>query len=144
MIDPLPGRLQENTFEVICSAKTRTMAIASMGRILTEYLIRIPLHWRRAPKWTSYSVGGCLTSRGGPRLSLPSLRQITMHWEELARRLAVPTSWIRDQVRSRSQDPLPHVTLGKYVRFLWGSPALEPWMRRRIVVGNNRRVERVR
>ena len=63
---------------------------------------------------------------------------------ELARRLAVSTSWVRDQVRSRSQDPLPHVNLGKYVRFLWGSPALELWIRRRIVVGNNRRVERVR
>jgi hypothetical protein len=63
---------------------------------------------------------------------------------ELARRLAVPMSWIRDQVRSRSQDPLPHVNLGKYVRFLWGSPALELWIRRRIVVENNRRVERVR
>jgi hypothetical protein len=63
---------------------------------------------------------------------------------ELARRLAVPTSWVRDQVRSRSQDPLPHVNLGKYIRFLWGSPALELWIRRRIVVGNNRRVERVR
>ena len=62
---------------------------------------------------------------------------------ELARRLAVPTSWVRDQVRSRSQDPLPHVNLGKYVRFLWGSPALELWIRRRIVMGNNRRVERV-
>jgi hypothetical protein len=62
---------------------------------------------------------------------------------ELARRLAVPTSWVRDQVRSRSQDPLPHVNLGKYVRFLWGSPALELWICRRIVVGNNRRVERV-
>src|SRR6266850_7538138 len=46
---------------------------------------------------------------------------------ELARRLTVPTSWIRDQVRARSQDPLPHVNLGKYVRFLWGSPALELW-----------------
>lgn len=62
---------------------------------------------------------------------------------ELARRLAVPTSWIRDQVRARSEDPLPHVNLGKYVRFLWGSPALELWIKRRIVVGNNRRVERV-
>src|SRR5208337_4444409 len=64
--------------------------------------------------------------------------------QELARRLTVPQSWIRDQVRARSQDPLPHVNLGKYVRFLWGSPALELWIRRRIVVGNNRRVERVR
>ena len=47
-------------------------------------------------------------------------------------------------VRARSEDPLPHVNLGKYVRFLWGSPALELWIRRRVVVGNNRRVERVR
>ena len=61
---------------------------------------------------------------------------------ELARRLTVPTSWIRDQVRARSEDPLPHVNLGKYVRFLWRSPALEEWIRRRIVVGNNRRLGR--
>lgn len=63
---------------------------------------------------------------------------------ELARRLTVPVSWIRDQVRARSEDPLPHVNLGKYVRFLWGSPALEQWIRRRIVVGNNRRLGRTR
>lgn len=63
---------------------------------------------------------------------------------ELARRLTVPTSWIRDQVRARSEDPLPHVNLGKYVRFLWGSPALELWISRRIVVGNNRRLGRTR
>ena len=62
---------------------------------------------------------------------------------ELARRLTVPPSWIRDQVRARSEDPLPHVNLGKYVRFLWGSPELEDWIRRRIVKGNNRRVGRV-
>ncbi len=63
---------------------------------------------------------------------------------ELARRLTVPTSWIRDQVRARSQDPLPHVNFGKYVRFLWGSPALELWIRRRIVVKDNRRLGRTR
>ena len=62
---------------------------------------------------------------------------------ELARRLTVPASWIRDQVRARSQDPLPHLNLGKYVRFLWGSPELEAWIARRIVKGNNRRVGRV-
>lgn len=62
---------------------------------------------------------------------------------ELARRWDVPVSWIRDQVRKRAQDPLPHVNLGKYVRFLWGSPELQEWIERRIVVGNNRRVGRV-
>ena len=62
---------------------------------------------------------------------------------ELARRWDVPVSWIRDQVRKRAEDPLPHVSLGKYVRFLWRSPELEAWIARRIVVGNNRRVGRV-
>ncbi len=62
---------------------------------------------------------------------------------ELARRWDVPVSWIRDQVRKRAEDPLPHVSLGKYVRFLWGSPELQAWIERRIVVGNNRRVGRV-
>jgi hypothetical protein len=62
---------------------------------------------------------------------------------ELAARWNVPASWIRDQVRSRAEDPLPHVNLGKYVRFLWGSPELEDWIARRIVKGNNRRVGRV-
>jgi hypothetical protein len=42
--------------------------------------------------------------------------------EELAKRWSVPESWVRDQVRRRAQDPLPHVRLGKYIRFEWGSP----------------------
>jgi hypothetical protein len=62
---------------------------------------------------------------------------------ELARRWDVPVTWIRDQVRQRAEDPLPHVNLGKYVRFLWGSPELQAWIERRIVIGNNRRVGRV-
>jgi hypothetical protein len=62
---------------------------------------------------------------------------------ELARRWDVPVSWIRDQVRKRAEDPLPHVSLGKYVRFLWGSPELQAGVERRIVMGNNRRVGRV-
>jgi hypothetical protein len=61
---------------------------------------------------------------------------------ELAHRLTVPVSWIRDRVRARAEDPLPHVNFGKYVRFLWGSPALELWIARRIVMGNNRRLGR--
>jgi hypothetical protein len=63
--------------------------------------------------------------------------------KELAARWHVPESWVRDYVRSRVDDPLPHVNFGKYVRFLWGSPELEDWVARRIVMGNNRRVERV-
>ena len=62
---------------------------------------------------------------------------------ELAKRWRVPESWVRDYVRTRTDDPVPHVNFGKYVRFLWGSPELEDWVARRIVRGNNRRVERV-
>ena len=53
--------------------------------------------------------------------------------ERLAQRWCLPESWIREQVRSRSTDPLPHVKFGKYVRFRWGSPELEAWAERRIV-----------
>src|SRR5208283_3922909 len=42
--------------------------------------------------------------------------------KELAARWALPESWVREQVRSRAADPLPHIRFGKYVRFRWGSP----------------------
>jgi excisionase family DNA binding protein len=52
--------------------------------------------------------------------------------EELAARLAVPPSWIRektrDRARQRDHDPLPVVRLGKYVRFSWA--AVEAWLQR--------------
>jgi hypothetical protein len=54
--------------------------------------------------------------------------------EELAERLRVPASWVREQTRSRALegDPLPHLRLGRYIRFRWGSPELEAWLRRRL------------
>jgi hypothetical protein len=55
--------------------------------------------------------------------------------KELARRWALPESWVRDQVRGNKSDPLPHVRFGKYVRFRWGSPELDEWAERRIVSG---------
>lgn len=51
--------------------------------------------------------------------------------EELAQRWRVPESWIREQVRSRCSDPIPHVRLGRYVRFSWGSSDLNDWWARR-------------
>jgi hypothetical protein len=62
--------------------------------------------------------------------------------KELALRWSLPESWVRDQVRRRSPDPLPHVRFGKYVRFRWGSPELEGWAQRRIVGGNGSRDKR--
>jgi hypothetical protein len=50
---------------------------------------------------------------------------------ELAKRWSVPETWIRDQVRSRAQDPIPCVRLGKYIRFEWGGEPLQEWWARR-------------
>lgn len=51
---------------------------------------------------------------------------------ELAARLAVPQTWVRektrDRARQRDRDPLPVVRLGKYVRFSWA--AVEAWIAR--------------
>ncbi len=62
---------------------------------------------------------------------------------ELAARWKLPVSWIREQVRSRSADPLPHIRFGKYVRFRWGSPELEEWAERRIITASNRKAGRI-
>lgn len=63
--------------------------------------------------------------------------------KELARRWAVPETWVRERVRSRDADPLPHIRLGKYVRFRWGSPEMEEWAERRIINRHNRDMGRV-
>ena len=37
--------------------------------------------------------------------------------EEVAQLLKVPTSWVYERCRASAQDPLPHIKLGKYLRF---------------------------
>jgi hypothetical protein len=61
---------------------------------------------------------------------------------EVAARLNVPESWVRDQVRARASEPMPHVRFGKYVRFRWHSPELATWADRRMVSGHNQVVSR--
>jgi hypothetical protein len=52
--------------------------------------------------------------------------------EQLAGKLCVPPTWVREKTRERARvrdkDPLPVVRLGKYVRFSW--PAVEAWLAR--------------
>ena len=56
--------------------------------------------------------------------------QVLLTPEQLAERLAVPVSWVREKTRERGrvrdEDPLPVVRLGKYVRFLWKD--VEAWI----------------
>jgi len=49
---------------------------------------------------------------------------------ELAKRLSLPESWIRDQVRTRAIDPIPCFRFGRYVRFEWLHPELANWLQR--------------
>ena len=51
--------------------------------------------------------------------------------DELARRWNLPATWIREQTRSRALDPIPHLRMGRYVRFEYGSPDLAKWLERR-------------
>lgn len=57
----------------------------------------------------------------------------------LAERWAVPETWIREQTRSRAEDAIPCVRLGRYVRFEFGSPALQEWWNRRRSVSRKKR-----
>ena len=51
---------------------------------------------------------------------------------ELARRLAVKESWVVEaSKRSRTNDPIPCIRLGKHRRYLWDSPELLAWLDRR-------------
>ena len=74
------------------------------------------------------TTGAQLGAQNGPLVS-PFFEVLTA--EELAERWRVPPSWIREQCRSRCLDPIPHVCLGRYVRFSWGSPELNQWWNRR-------------
>jgi|HubBroStandDraft_4_1064222.scaffolds.fasta_scaffold328480_2 excisionase family DNA binding protein len=61
-----------------------------------------------------------------------STSSILLTPQQLAERLAVRPSWIREKTRERARvrdkDPLPVVRLGKYVRFRWS--AVEAWLSR--------------
>ena len=48
----------------------------------------------------------------------------------LAGRWHVSPSWVKKSTVS-PEDPLPHIKLGRYVRFLWDSPELNLWLSRR-------------
>ncbi len=56
----------------------------------------------------------------------------TIDAQQLAERWRVPKTWVRNWTRQGyANDPIPHVKLGKYVRFEWGSTALMEWWNRR-------------
>jgi hypothetical protein len=65
-------------------------------------------------------------------LSENSSSPVLIDAPELAHHWRVPVSWVRDKTRSRTarEDRIPHVRLGRYVRFRWPSPELDAWLER--------------
>jgi excisionase family DNA binding protein len=45
---------------------------------------------------------------------------------EIASALKVPVSWIYDRVRRSGAEQIPHIKLGKYLRFRWDS--VQRWL----------------
>jgi predicted DNA-binding transcriptional regulator AlpA len=66
------------------------------------------------------------------KAKLSESKQVLLTPEQLAERLAVPSSWIREKCRERARlrdsDPLPCISLGKYVRFDWNE--VQAWLQR--------------
>jgi hypothetical protein len=79
---------------------------------------------------------------GVPRLLLPKEKSFVIPVEvidsaELAKRLNVPETWVRSRTNpKRTSDPIPHLRLGRYVRFSWGSEQLHEWLNRQLVSTN--------
>ena len=48
----------------------------------------------------------------------------------LAERWRVTPGWIRKQCTA-AEDRIPHLKMGRYTRFLWGSPDLSKWLEKR-------------
>lgn len=66
----------------------------------------------------------------------------SLNCAQLGAKLNMPETWVREHVRERVADPIPHLKLGKYVRFAWGSPELAAWLERRMVGGHVKKVVR--
>jgi excisionase family DNA binding protein len=47
---------------------------------------------------------------------------------EIAAFLKVPVSWVYERTRRRGMERLPHVKLGKYLRF--SMPEVQEWLRK--------------
>jgi len=56
-----------------------------------------------------------LTTESARRMSPEPEALLTVH--EVAELLRVPTSWVYERTRRRGMDRLPHIKIGKYLRF---------------------------
>lgn len=59
---------------------------------------------------TSTDIAPPISVLNGPSVEIIDSKELASRWR-------LPESWVRDRVRTRSDDPLPHVKVGRYVRF---------------------------
>lgn len=64
--------------------------------------------------------------------NIQSLRKF-LSPDELAGLFAVRARWIYDNVAPHSHDPIPHIRLGKYIRFNPDCPKFKAWLERHSV-----------
>ncbi len=84
-----------------------------------------------APRETAYrNTGESMKTSVTPAATQPLTQFEMIDGPTLAQRWQMKSTWVRKQTAS-ADDPLPHVKLGRYVRFLWDSPELNGWLDRR-------------
>lgn len=86
---------------------------------------------RLSPREDRVSVfrSGTESERGATVLPSQTYEILTL--AEIAERLRVRPNTIREFLRSRCPDPIPHLRMGRKPLFEWGSPWLEAWICRR-------------
>ena len=57
--------------------------------------------------------------------------------KELAVYLGVPLSWIYARTRKQGPDLIPHIKLGKYLRFDFESSSFQEWLRSQEIRSRN-------
>jgi hypothetical protein len=60
--------------------------------------------------------------------AFPKLRPKLWTPEDLAEYLNVPVGWIYKRTRKNGPETLPHIKLGKYLRFDPTSPTFQDWL----------------
>jgi len=68
-------------------------------------------------------------AQSDPRSQFPQEFEV-LDATALAERLRVPRTWVLEQTRGRAIDPIPHLKLGKYCRFVLNQDFFR-WLERR-------------
>lgn len=59
----------------------------------------------------------------------------------LAAKLGTSKEWVRRNVRrTYTRDPIPHLRMGRMIRFVWDSPEMQEWIERRKVSGGEAKI----